>query len=107
MYQSIGDRIRIRRQELGMTQEELAKKLGYASRVSVNKIELNGRNLTQTKIKLLADILETTPAYIMGWDDTEIKIETDADVLADLAKDLSSEKMQQLITFAKFLKGSE
>lgn len=36
---TIGDRIRKRREELGLTQEELAKKLGYASRSSVNKVE--------------------------------------------------------------------
>ena len=35
----IGDRIRKKREELGMSQEELAKKIGYRSRSSINKIE--------------------------------------------------------------------
>lgn len=64
---TIGDRIRNRREELGLSQEELAKRLGYKSRSSINKIELNQRNLTQSKIKSIADALETTPSYIMGW----------------------------------------
>ena len=34
----IGDRIRKKREELGMSQEELAKKIGYRSRSSINKI---------------------------------------------------------------------
>lgn len=38
---TIGERIKKRRLELGMTQDELAKKLGYKSRSSVNKLELN------------------------------------------------------------------
>lgn len=66
---TIGDRIKKRRLELGMTQEQLAQKLGYKSKSSINKIELNGRNLTQPKIKLIADALLTTPEYIMGWDE--------------------------------------
>jgi len=66
---TIGDRIKQRRKELGMSQEELAHKLGYKSRSSVNKIELGGQNLTQKKIKKIADALDTTPEYIMGWDE--------------------------------------
>ena len=68
---TIGDRIKKRREELGMTQEELAHRLGYKSRSSINKIELNSNNLTQSKIKKIADILNTTPSYIMGWDEEE------------------------------------
>lgn len=68
---TIGERIKKRREELGLTQEELAQKLGYASRSSINKIELNERNLKQSKIKAIADALNTTPSYIMGWDGEE------------------------------------
>ena len=60
--------IRSRREELGLSQEELGNKLGYKSRSSINKIELDQRNLTQSKIKAIADALNTTPAYIMGWE---------------------------------------
>lgn len=64
---TIGERIKIRREELNMTQEELAQILGYKSRSSINKIELGGNELTQKKIKAIATALKTTPAYIMGW----------------------------------------
>lgn len=64
---NIGDRIRYRREELNMSQDELAQKLGYKSRSSINKIEKNIRNLTQSKIKAIADALDTTPSFIMGW----------------------------------------
>lgn len=64
---SIGDRIKSRREQLNMSQDELAKKLGYKSRSSINKIEKDGRGLPQSKIKAIADALFTTPAYIMGW----------------------------------------
>ena len=71
---TIGSKIRNRREELGLSQDELGKRLGYRSRSSINKIELDQRNLTQSKIKAIADALETTPAYIMGWDEPDQKL---------------------------------
>lgn len=65
---SIGKRIKQRREELQMTQDELAKLLGYQSRSSINKIELGRQNLTQSKIQAISNVLKTTPSYIMGWD---------------------------------------
>ena len=38
-----------------LPEDELAKKIGYKSRSSINKIELDQNNLTQTKIKIIAD----------------------------------------------------
>jgi transcriptional regulator with XRE-family HTH domain len=69
MLSDIGMRIKKRREELGMTQEDLAAALGYKSKSSINKIELGVQNLKQSKIKAIADALSTTPAYIMGWDE--------------------------------------
>lgn len=68
---SVADRIKARRLQLRMSQEELAEKLGYKSKSSINKIELGRQNLTQTKIKAIADALETSPSYIMGWIDED------------------------------------
>lgn len=68
---TIGQRIKERREELDITQDELAKRLGYKSRSSINKIELDIYNLKQSKIKAIADALQTTPGYIMGWNDTD------------------------------------
>ena len=68
---SLYDRIRIRREALGMSQEELAFKLGYKSRSSINKIELGKADISQSKIKAFADALDTTVAYLMGWDVSE------------------------------------
>ena len=64
---TIGQRIRQRREELNMTQEELAHKIGYKSKSSINKIEIDVQQLKQSKIKEIAEALQTTPDYIMGW----------------------------------------
>ena len=66
---TIGDRIKAERLEKGISQDELARVLGYKSRSSINKIEKDGRNLPQQKIAAIAQILGTTPSYIMGWDE--------------------------------------
>lgn len=49
-----------------MSQEELAHKLGYKSRSSINKIELDIQQLTQRKIKIIAEVLNTSVNYILG-----------------------------------------
>ncbi|MGC6175922.1 helix-turn-helix domain-containing protein [Lacrimispora sp. 38-1] len=67
----IGQIIKQRREELGMSQEELAKMAGYKSRSSINKIEVDGRGLPQSKISAIAKALKTTPASLMGWEETE------------------------------------
>ncbi len=72
----IGDRIKQKRQELGLSQQELATKMGYKSRSSVNKIEVDGRGLPQSKIKAFAEALNTTPSYLMGWLDEEREAKT-------------------------------
>ena len=66
---SVGERIRTRRKELNMSQDELARRMGYKSRSTVNKIEKGINDITQSKIVAFAKVLKTTPAYIMGWED--------------------------------------
>lgn len=68
---TIGKRIQQRRKEFGWTQEELALKMGYKSKSTINKIELGINDIPQSKIKLFAEILSTTPAYLMGWEESE------------------------------------
>ena len=63
---TIGQRIKIRREELNMSQDDLAKKVGYKSRSSINKIELDLYSLKQSKIKAIADALETSMDYLAG-----------------------------------------
>ncbi len=66
---SLGERIKKRREELGMSQEVLAQKLNYKSRSSINKIELGLNDISQSKIMDFAKALRTSPAYLMGWDE--------------------------------------
>ena len=69
MDMTIGQRIRERRKELGLSQEELARRLGNKSRASVCTVEKDKEDLTTTRIRQYADALECSPAYLMGWED--------------------------------------
>lgn len=64
----IGKRIKARRDALGMTQEELAARLGYKSKTTIAKIENGTNDIVQSKVMEFAKILDTTPAYLMGWE---------------------------------------
>lgn len=71
MTNNMGTIIKKRREQLGISQEQLANILGYKSRSSINKIELNHTDLPQSKIVALAKALSVTPAYLMGWEELE------------------------------------
>ena len=68
----LGDKVKKRREELGLSQEELAFKMGYKSRTSINKIE-KGRAISQKIIYRLSEVLEVTPAYLMGWEEDPVQ----------------------------------
>lgn len=65
----MGNRIKQLREKHKMTQDELAHKLGYSSRSSINKIEIGRSDLPQSKISLAAKILHTDPTYLLGWEE--------------------------------------
>lgn len=65
---TIYERIRARRIELGLTVEELAKKMGYKDKSSISKIENGKADIPQSKVIAFARALNTTTAYLMGID---------------------------------------
>ena len=64
-------RITARRLALNMTQEELAHKLGM-QKSAIAKYE-SGRveNIKRSVLANMAELLECSPAYLMGWDDEQ------------------------------------
>jgi transcriptional regulator with XRE-family HTH domain len=68
---TVGDNISIIRKRLGWTQEDLAKRMGYKSKSTINKIELGINDIPQSKIQQFAEVLGTTPAQLMGWEEEQ------------------------------------
>ena len=68
---TIGEKIRQARIAKGLTQEELAEKLGYKSRSSINKIETGGRDVPRSQLKKIAEILDVSPISLLGFEEEE------------------------------------
>jgi len=64
---TLGDNILYMRKQLGLTQEELAQRVGYKSKSSINKIELGLNDIPRSKVVKFAEALGTTPARLMGY----------------------------------------
>ncbi len=64
-----GERIKTLRKEHNLTQEELGKMLGV-QKAAIQKYEKGTvKNIKRDSLIKLARILDTTPEYILGWDD--------------------------------------
>lgn len=91
----LGEHIRLLRESEGMSQEELAKKAGFAGRAAISAIEKGKNNISVEKLPALALALNTTPGDLM-------------DVLVDMdgnsfTKGLSAENIAKLKSYAKYL----
>lgn len=107
---SLGQNIRLYREKLGISQQDLAQKLGYKDRSTIAKIENDTNDLTQSKIAAIAKVLGTTPASLMGWDKENQPTvsdgldDLDRQILA-LVKLLPLEQKQALLVQLRFLTG--
>ncbi len=60
------DRIRERREALGLSQLDLSTRLGYTDRSTIAKLEAGVNHVNTKKLPALATALETTVSYLMG-----------------------------------------
>lgn len=68
---TIGQNIKKRRKELGITQSQLAEVVGYTDKSTIAKIESGEREMPSSKLEKVALALRTSPAYLMGMIDEE------------------------------------
>lgn len=67
---TIGERIKSRREELGLTQEELAKKMGYKTRNAIYQYE-QVDNMKLSLAEKFAKALDVPVSYLIGWEEEE------------------------------------
>jgi transcriptional regulator with XRE-family HTH domain len=67
----IGEKIRLRRMEQGMSLQDLADRMGYANKSTVARIESGEIDPPQSKVVKFADALGTSVSDLMGWLDEE------------------------------------
>lgn len=115
------------RLEKGMSQDELAKKLGYKGRSAINKIETGVNDMPRDMVVRCAEVLGVSPLDLFFYEylpDSDIHIPTQKDLLIDAldvtiknesvrnavhaileaSKDLPVSKLDQILSYIKFLK---
>lgn len=88
----IGEKIRLRRMEQGMSLQDLADRMGYANKSTVARIESGEIDPPQSKVVKFADALGTSVSDLMGWLDEENEKPAVQGELSD--------KVKQLVDFA-------
>lgn len=86
-----GERIKLLREKANMTQEELATLLNTTKQTIYKYEQSIVTNIPSDRVERIAEVLNTTPAYIMGWEsdkpETSKKIDATTDVLLRMETD--------------------
>jgi len=109
----ISEKIRILRNNLGLTLEEVGNYVGV-SKSTVRKWETGEiANMRRDKIARLAEVLQTTPEYLMGWSNSPDKNKKPADKISELQMQLfkkiegfSEDQLQLLLDHAKLIESA-
>lgn len=115
---TIGERVKQRRLQLGMSADDLAKKINK-NRATVYRYESEYIEKLPTTILIpLAEALHTTPAYLMGWEeetpnknedavsDIFIRLRADSKFLeaAEILYSLNEQQLDAVITMLSSFK---
>lgn len=109
---TLGERIKKLRLEAGLTQEELAKEIGYSTKTSISKIENDVLDINQSTIVALARALKTTPSVLMGWTEKEkrspLKLpSTDEQELLTIYRNVNQEGQDYIMQTARMVGDTE
>lgn len=115
---NIGDRIRRKREELGMSQQELADRAGYSTRSAIAKIEKGVSDITSSKLIEIANALQTTVSYLVNGEKYYLNEETekiaqeaydnpDMKSLFDMSRKMSPERLKAHLEFMEKLQNEE
>lgn len=108
MNSSIGENIRRMRKKRGLSQTQLAIKLGYKSKSSIAKIETGNGDVPRNKLPQFAEALNCSISYLTGWDelktfDDEHREKTPYDILCDKISSLSPSDMENVSDYIDFV----
>ena len=95
----LGLYIKALREAAGMSQEELAKKSGFAGRAAISAIEKGKNNISIERLPDLALALHTTPGELM-----DVLVESEE---RPLTHGLSAENVARLKSYADYLRSSQ
>lgn len=108
-----GQNLRRLRLARGMSQEELAKALGYTNRSSINKIEIGRSSIPSDKIARTAEVLGVSPLELFREEPQEtlpegtfrggVDVTAKTDKISPVFEKLSQNSQEKLLEYALFL----
>ena len=101
---TVGDRIRQQREAKGITQLELARRIGYTTTGAISLIESGKRDLSLDKVREIAKALDVTPHWLMGWSDSPLEIKTDLELTIEELEGLNPEQLARIRDYIQFVK---
>lgn len=104
---TIGNRIKTKRKELGLTQQQLADRLGK-TKSAICRVEKDvEQNLTLDRVSDFANALNCDVSYLMGWevpsDKIEAKDKAEREIeFEELFSNLKEQDQKEIIELMKF-----
>ena len=80
----IGEKIKKRRMELGLSQRELARRMGYSDNSTLARIEQGKVDVYQNKIVQFSEVLGVSIAYLMDWEEEQKKNDIQSDIILEM-----------------------
>lgn len=102
----IGEKIKKRRMELGLSQRELAKKMGYSDNSTLARIEQGKVDVYQNKIVEFSEVLGVSIAYLMDWEEEtpeKIQLNEGEEMLLDLFRRVPVESQRMVLDMIKIV----
>lgn len=112
---AVGERFRELRLAKGWSQTTCARRCGFANKASISRIESGVQGIRRSKVEHVAEVLGTTPEYLMGWkEEAPLSPELQAIVgdrplspamreLLESVQTLSDDQCEQITDFMNYL----
>lgn len=83
----IGEKIKLRRTELGLSQRDLAARMGYSHHSTIARIEAGTVDIPQSRIVKFSEVLGVSIDYLMNWEQVQKKNDALTDVVVRMRTD--------------------
>lgn len=101
---TIGERIKAAREAEGLSQAQLAEKLGFKSATAISLIESNERGVPSSLLQEISKVLHRETGYFLGQDE---KAPIDVQVALRADKDLTPEDKEAISRFIELAKSKK
>lgn len=101
---AIRKRIADRRKDLGLSYQDLSDRTGM-SKSTLQRYETGDiKNVSLDKLEPLAKALQTSPSYLMGWEEKEQEYEIQTIAAHHDSEDWTDEELEEIERFKAFVK---